>query len=121
MDKKIVNILGTEYCICKKKYNEESAFKDRKIDGYCDGYLHLIVYCDLDSDERWDNEPAETKRQCEKSTIRHEIIHAFLNESGLQDSTYAVDMAWAKNEEMVDWLAIQSPKIFAVYKELNIL
>ena len=52
--------------------------------------------------------------------LRHEIIHAFLNESGLSDSSNSVE-AWAKNEEMVDWFAIQSPKIFKVFQDLDIL
>lgn len=48
-----VNILGTEYTIQKRKYSEEPAFKKRSIDGYCDRYQKLIVYCDLDTDEVW--------------------------------------------------------------------
>lgn len=45
----------------------------------------------------------------------------FLNESGLSDSSNQYAGAWAKNEEMVDWFAIQSPKIFKVYLELGLL
>ena len=56
-----------------------------------------------------------------KKILRHEIIHAFFNESGLQSSANQFDGAWAQNEEMVDWFAIQSPKIFAVYQNLGIL
>ena len=37
---------------------------------------------------------------------RHEIIHAFLLESGLAECS-----DWAQNEEMVDWLARMGPKI----------
>lgn len=28
---------------------------------------------------------------------------------------------WALNEEMVDWFAIQSPKIFKVFNELKLM
>ena len=52
--------------------------------------------------------------------LRHEIIHAFLFESGLECNSLKT-YNWAENEEMVDWFAIQSPKIFILYKELNIL
>lgn len=38
--------------------------------------------------------------------IRHEIVHAFLHESGLDSNTN-----WARNEEIVDWIAIQFPKL----------
>ena len=65
-----------------------------------------------------DKEGRETYR---KRVLRHEIIHAFLNESGLSDSSNQYAGAWAKNEEMVDWFAIQSPKIFKVYLELGLL
>ena len=56
-----------------------------------------------------------------KKTLRHELIHAFLNESGLSDSSNCYEGAWTKNEEMVDWFAIQSPKIFEVFKEVSVL
>ena len=52
--------------------------------------------------------------------LRHEIIHAFMYESGLWCNSYGVS-SWAENEEMTDWFAIQSPKIFKVYKQLKIL
>ena len=38
---------------------------------------------------------------------------------GLTSSSNGVD-CWAKNEEMVDWIAIQYPKIKKVFKQLNI-
>ena len=40
----------------------------RKIDGYCDSYQRLIVYCDLNSDHRWDEEPEETKAETNLAT-----------------------------------------------------
>ena len=52
-----------------------------------------------------------------KETLRHEILHAFLNESGLCSSTLCFEGGWTKNEEMIDWFAIQFPKIAKVYKE----
>lgn len=52
--------------------------------------------------------------------MRHEVIHAFLFESGLAENSNISD-AWAVNEEMVDWLAIQAPKIFKAFQKLNII
>lgn len=121
MENKTVNILGTEYTIEKKAYKDEPAFEKRSIDGYCDSYTNKIVYCDLDTFEKWDDEPEETKRICEKEILRHEITHAFLDQSGLKESSNGVQNAWARNEEMVDWFALQSPKIFKVFQELDIL
>jgi hypothetical protein len=37
------------------------------------------------------------------------------------ESTGTPSAGWSQNEEMVDWLAIQSPKIFKAFQELNIL
>ena len=56
-----------------------------------------------------------------KKTLRHEIMHAFLNESGLSDSSNQYGGAWAKNEEMVDWIALQGEKIYNAWKEANAL
>ena len=116
-----INVLGTEYQIIKKTYAEEPVFEKKHIDGYCDSFQKQIVYCDLDTFDRWDDEPELTKRECEKEILRHEITHAFLSESGLADSASPTDGVWAKNEEMVDWFAIQSPKIYKVFVELDIL
>ena len=38
-----LNILGTEYEVIKKKYNEDEVFERRSIAGYCDGYAKKIV------------------------------------------------------------------------------
>jgi predicted SprT family Zn-dependent metalloprotease len=53
----------------------------------------------------------------QKEVMRHEIVHAFLYESGLGYSTHIPNCAWAVNEEMVDWIAIQTPKMAKVFKQ----
>lgn len=115
MENRKINILGTEYRIEFRKENDDTILKD--CNGYCDATVKLIVVL------------SEPNKECDcedfsfiqKKTLRHEIIHAFLTESGLFNNTYNVDAGWAKNEEMVDWFAIQSPKIFKVYSELGII
>ena len=52
--------------------------------------------------------------------LRHEIIHAFAYESGLWGDSEGT-LAWAQNEEMTDWLAIQFPKMEKVFKECDCL
>lgn len=56
-----------------------------------------------------------------KRILRHEIIHAFFNESGLQDDSSNIDCGWAVNEEMVDWIAIQFPKMVKAFEEADCL
>lgn len=110
-----VNVLGTEYTITVKKYDEDEAFERRSIDGYCDGLTKQIVVCDMSTYKGWEHEPPETISAAQKQTLRHEIVHAFFYESGLGDSTFSVDVAWAKNEEMVDWIAWQGQKIYKAW------
>ena len=115
--RKTVSILGTEYEIVKKKYSEEPAFEKREIGGYCDRMLNQLVYCDMSTYKGWEDESAESCQNQEKLTLRHEIVHAFLYESGLADNTMQYDGVWAQNEEMVDWIALQGIKIYAAWKE----
>ena len=112
-----VNILGTEYAILIKNYKDEEAFERRSIDGYCDGYTKEIVCCDMHTYKGWENESEQTIQAVQKATLRHEIIHAFFNESGLMDNAFVYDGAWPKNEEMVDWMALQIPKIYKAFEE----
>lgn len=110
-----INVLGTEYAIEFKSQSEDKGLKE--IDGYCNGYSKQIVIENYKEFE----EPQEVKDEKIKENLRHEIIHAFLNESGLKYNSTIISLAWAKNEEMVDWIAIQFPKILKVYQELDIL
>ena len=52
-------------------------------------------------------------------TVRHEVIHAYLSESGLNSSSNGVE-CWVRNEEMVDWFAVQIPKIVKTFNELGV-
>lgn len=47
MKKRKISILGTKYTIKKKKFCDEPLFDKRNIDGYCDGRMKEIVYCDM--------------------------------------------------------------------------
>lgn len=111
-----VNILGTEYAITKKEYKDDEAFERRHIDGYCNSYTKQIVICDMSTYKGWEHEDQETVDACEKQTLKHEIVHAFLGESGLNGSEFAFDGGWAGNEEMVDWIANQGAKIYKAWK-----
>lgn len=116
-----VNILGTEYEIIVKAYDEEKSFKERGIDGYCDYYSKVIVVCDLNTNDKWNDETQETRDICMRLTTRHEIVHAFLAESGLTFNAFVPQQSWAVNEEMVDWIALQLPKIHKACEEAGCL
>lgn len=109
-DYMLVTVLGTTYHIKKKAYKDDPMFAERSIDGYCDDVQKLIVYCDMHTFPGCEKDDDDTVRKTEILTLRHEIVHAFLSESGLAYSSLPVN-SWAKNEEMVDWFALQGRKI----------
>ena len=115
-----VSILGTVYTIETHKVSEDAALKDNQWSGYCGEESKEIVVADM-SEKPYFALNATEQETYRKKTLRHEIIHAFFNESGLSDSASTPNCAWPKHEEMVDWFAIQSPKIYKVFEELDIL
>lgn len=115
-EKQSVCILGTVYAIETHKTSEDKFLKDNSWSGYCDEINKLIVVADLNDTDYFSLETDKEREIEYKRILRHEIIHAFLNESGLQDSSLHYSGGWAKNEEMVDWLAIQAPKIHKAFE-----
>ena len=111
-----VSILGTNYKILMRNRKQDKTLESA--DGYCDFSTRTIVIWDRSEAKE---EILEYKDQDAyiRLTKRHEIIHAFLNESGLDTSSLTVNGAWARNEEMVDWLALQFPKIQAVFAKVG--
>lgn len=97
-----VSILGTRY---KIEYQKDDSNMVGECDGYVDPSIKLIVVKDIEKEFN-SVEDIETYK---KQVLRHEIIHAFLFESGLWANTHSE--SWATNEEMVDWIALQLPKI----------
>ena len=114
-----VNILGTKYRIETHKVSEDKALEDNKWSGYCCEESKLIVVADISEGQYFPHMNETDQRTYRNQVLRHEIIHAFLNESGLSDNTGVPGNGWAKHEEMFDWIAIQSPKIFKVFKKVE--
>lgn len=115
---KTVNILGTEYTVYICNYEESDGnLRKSDNDGCCCSYDKELYILDFKNDEYWKTGGKKAVVGRMRQVIRHEVIHAFLYESGLQES--ALSTCWAKNEEMVDWFANQWEKINAVCKELG--
>lgn len=106
-----VNILGTTYRIIEEEDGTDPKLKEN--DGYCDSSSKKIVLL-IYSDDVMNKEDME---QVRKQVMRHEIIHAFLCESGLEANAGVPTTGWATNEEMVDWIAIQFPKILEAFQQ----
>jgi hypothetical protein len=109
-----VNILGTEYTIVYAK--EKNDQKLKRMDAYVDRTTKKIVIEKFKRDEDSVGDLDHYRKEC----LRHEIVHAFLFESGLAASTGNYK-AWAENEEMVDWIAKQFPKLHKAFEEAGAL
>lgn len=107
---KIVHILGTEYKILIIDEDDYRFSKDA--DGWCDVQAKEILLFNY----KQDINSVKDLVAYQKKVLRHEIVHAFLYESGLRGCSCGSD-SWAKNEEMVDWIAIQEPKLNKAFKE----
>ena len=51
-----------------------------------------------------------------KKVKRHEIVHAFLKESGLDCASHHA-IAWAQDEEIVDSMAHQGLKLYQAWEK----
>lgn len=112
MSKQTVHILGVKYTIAEVSENDDSLLKE--CDGYCDWTTKEIVVRKERDGTLGDMETYIRKVK------RHEIVHAFLEESGLAECSGETD-SWARNEAMVDWIARMGQKIYDVWKEVGAL
>jgi hypothetical protein len=107
-----INVLGTTYTIKEQSESENELLQG--CDGYCDWTTKEIVV---------EREMYGTLLDMEayiRKVIRHEIVHAFLLESGLHECS-GETKSWASNETMVDWIARQGEKIYAAWREAGAL
>lgn len=112
MESRYATILGEEY-----KINTDVLIYDdeylHEVNGYCDSSIKEIVVARFNTDTTGS---LKNMKSYENKVVRHEIIHAFLSESGLSENS-----EWATNEEMVDFFAKQFPKMLKVFKDLEII
>lgn len=106
----IVNVLGTEYTVERVREDEDKHFSE--CDGYCDETTKRIVIAVREPDKMDKGDLDSYYRKC----VRHELVHAFLFESGLCENC-----EWAHNEEVVDWIAAQFLKLAGAMQEAGAL
>ena len=115
---KKINVLGTTYKITVQNISDNKMMQEHQWCGMCCKSSKIIIIADFDDTDYFDFSTEEEKDYYAKTTIRHEIIHAFLKESGLDENSLPTEK-WSLNEEMIDWIAIQLPKILKVLLELK--
>ncbi len=106
-----IDVLGEKYTIIKvpSKETEKTLGEDRL--GECDSSIRQLRIVDYTNHEAEPHEIGDLPRFQRKLT-RHEIIHAFLFESGLAENS-----EWAQCEEMVDWFAFQFYKLAKAFQQ----
>lgn len=103
---KKVKILGTEYEVIKQTIADNS--KLESANGLCEFWAKKLIIDEAQPDRMtYENLDAFNRK-----VLRHEVIHAFLGESGLKQ--------YMEDEVLVDWIAVQFPKIAKVFEELEI-
>lgn len=80
-----ISILGTDYKIIYENFGRDNR------DGYCN-YVKKEICVD-----------SQCSKEYQKHILRHEIIHAFFFESGLEN--------YNNDEILVNWIAMQFDKI----------
>ena len=106
-----IEVLGVKYNLILNDSQEDYPIL-KEADGATDTSIKRILIAKMEKDFR----TLEDLRYYQNKVLRHELIHAFLYESGL-----SVNSEWASNEEIVDWIAIQFPKLFEIFSKNNIL
>ena len=104
-----VGVLGEIY----ELYLDVSKKDDPELemaDGYCDQTLKRIVVCDSEGTDMGNWE--EYKKYC----IRHELIHAFLFESGISGCVKWDVPGETHPEHIVEWMGIQFPKLLEAFR-----
>lgn len=104
-----VDVLGTVYEI---RYVPSINERGGEIDYYTKE-IRISNQEDIPREFKTDN-----LKEMQKHVLLHELIHAFLYESGMDQNSNVCD-AWAVNEEMIDWMAIQMPKIMEAYDTIT--
>ena len=102
-----IEILGEVY---KVQFRDLSDPRLENADGYCDWTTKEIV---VRSEFPEDVNNMRELHVYKLKVLKHELIHAFLFESGLAGNS------WGTNEEIVDWIALQFDKIVNAFDRIE--
>lgn len=105
-----INILGVPYTIQYKSPQKDTLLQT--CDGYCDKSSHRIVV-------NTENVNLDNFPRYQKQCLRHEIIHAFMFESGLGSNWEHKQIG--QEETTIDWIAVQFPKLLKAFKKAGAL
>ena len=105
-----VDVLGQPYDIKMVPYAGDPTFIGSDCQGFTDTSDHTITIQDFTVISDMGDPVAMLRR-----VVRHELVHAFMEESGLSDNWTHQD---GQDETIVDWIAIQWHKIDEAISEV---
>ena len=108
-----ISILGTQYTVLFDVPEEEMP---ENSDGCMDQSIKAIKIGKFEPSR----DSLKNLNEYRNKVLRHEVIHAFLYESGMWNNSGSCE-AWGQDETITDWIAIQFPKILEVFRELDCL
>lgn len=108
-----INVLGSEWNIEYRNPEMDPRLMENNA-GYADPTTQIIVVAN-----RTQQDDISDYERAKRIYTRHEIIHAFLFESGL--GANFEHPGYGHEETVVDWFAIQFPKIKKAFEEAGCL
>lgn len=108
---KIIDVLGTDYTITETTSSNDPRLQNA--DGWCGSYEKAIVIEKQIFTHAQGGDIEQSKVDRLKLVKRHEVTHAYFNESGLDD--------YSQNEQLVSWIARQFPKMLQTFNEIDAL
>lgn len=95
-----IDVLGTEYTVTYKRPHEDTLLETAL--GYCDPTSKTIIILDHKPEDRR-TQTYDRPDIAMSNALRHELVHAFLYESGLE--------AYYEDEVLVNWISLQFDKL----------
>ena len=114
-----VDILGSEWTVHLIDRNSDNRFDKFNADGFCDYTTNSIDVANYPGQGNPGSEDYSISdgRVQIKHCIAHEMVHAFMFESGLS-ADWEHPSHFGQDETVVDWIAWQCPKIMEAHKEV---
>lgn len=106
-----VDILGSVWMVRMCDLDAIPWFRIHNATGRSVSAIRTIDFVNPDTDDRAEYESDAEKVSTVRIILKHEIIHAFLAESGLDENSLVCDCPWPVNEGMVEFFAVQWEKI----------
>lgn len=107
----VLPVLGTDYTVKSWTNKDHPDFFLEKC-GECDGPAKKITIENLLDTHETESDETSCPEEFMNQTLRHELIHAFFFENGIGSES-----RWACDEVLVDWLALQMPKLITLFMQ----